>query len=400
MKKTDPKCVSSESEQKPEERKIIKSFKIRLYPTREQENLMWRHIGACRFVWNYFLNLQEERYKSGEKKTMSGFDMMYLLPPMKKQEEFSWLRDIASNTLQRELNDLAKAYTDFFKKKAHHPKFKSRRTSKASFPTAYIIYFENNKVTIGKIGKVKYKTDFDLPQGKGFKFTNPRISNVCGKWMLSFGMECEPEQQTLKPISCGIDLGVKDLAIAASAGEKTVVPNINKDQTVKAIERKIRHVQRSISRKYEASKARTGKFEKTRNIEKEQEKLRTLYHRLDGIRQNHIHQATHTFVSALPERIVMEDLNVSGMMKNRHLSRAIASQGLAEFRRQITYKAEWNGIETVFADRFYPSSKTCSVCGNVKKNLKLSDRTYKCEVCGAVIDRDYNAALNLEKYKQ
>lgn len=379
---------------------MIKSFKVRLYPTKEQEALMWRHVGACRFIWNHFLNLQEERYKAGEKKALSAFDMSYLVPPMKKQEEFSWLNSIAAQTLNRELADLADAYKDFFKKKARHPKFKSRRNSKASFPTAQIIYFDQGKVTIGKIGKVKYRTDFDLPQGKDYKFSNPRVSNVCGKWMLTFGMECEPEQHELKPVSCGIDLGIKDLAIAASAGEKIVIPNINKTSTVMELERKICHVQRSISRKYEASKSRTGRFEKTRNIEREQEKLRKLFHRLDGIRQNHIHQATHTFVSALPERIVMEDLNVSGMMKNRHLSRAIASQGLAEFRRQISYKAEWTGIETVFADRFYPSSKTCSVCGNLKKNLKLSDRAYKCEACGAVIDRDYNAALNLEKYKQ
>lgn len=379
---------------------MIKSFKVRLYPTKEQEALMWRHVGACRFIWNHFLNIQEERYKAGEKKALSAFDMSYLVPPMKKQEEFSWLNSIAAQTLNRELADLADAYKDFFKKKARHPKFKSRRNSKASFPTAQIIYFDQGKVTIGKIGKVKYRTDFDLPQGKDYKFSNPRVSNVCGKWMLTFGMECEPEQHELKPVSCGIDLGIKDLAIAASAGEKIVIPNINKTPAVTELESRIRHVQRSISRKYEASKARTGRFEKTRNIEREQEKLRKLFHRLDGIRQNHIHQATHTFVSALPERIVMEDLNVSGMMKNRHLSRAIASQGLAEFRRQISYKAEWTGIETVFADRFYPSSKTCSVCGNLKKNLKLSDRTYKCEACGAVIDRDYNAALNLEKYKQ
>ena len=379
---------------------MIKSFKVRLYPTKEQEALMWRHVGACRFIWNHFLNLQEERYKAGEKKALSAFDMSYLVPPMKKQEEFSWLNSIAAQTLNRELADLADAYKDFFKKKARHPKFKSRRNSKASFPTAQIIYFDQGKVTIGKIGKVKYRTDFDLPQGKDYKFSNPRVSNVCGKWMLTFGMECEPEQHELKPVSCGIDLGIKDLAIAASAGEKIVIPNINKTPAVRELESRIRHVQRSISRKYEASKARTGRFEKTRNIEREQEKLRKLFHRLDGIRQNHIHQATHTFVSALPERIVMEDLNVSGMMKNRHLSRAIASQGLAEFRRQISYKAEWTGIETVFADRFYPSSKTCSVCGNLKKNLKLSDRTYRCESCGAVIDRDYNAALNLEKYKQ
>lgn len=377
---------------------LIKAFKIRLYPTKEQEALMWRHVGACRFIWNHFLNLQEERYKAGEK-FMSAFDMSYLLPPLKKQEEFQWLSGIAAQTLECELADLADAYKDFFKKKARHPKYKSRAKSRAAFPTARVIYFENGKVTIGKIGKVKYKTDFDLPQGKGHKFSNPRVANVCGKWMLSFGMECEaPDAQLIPGKSIGIDLGIKELAVAASDGEQTVIPNINRTEEVRRLERNLRFHQRSVSRKYEAAKKRTGRYEKSENILREEEKIRRIHHRLDCIRQNHLHQATHKFVSMSPERIVMEDLNVTGMMKNRHLSKAIGQQGFAEFRRQIAYKSDWNGIETVYADRFYPSSKTCSVCGHIKPDLKLSDRTYVCAECGAVLDRDYNAAVNLEKY--
>lgn len=378
---------------------MIKAFKIRLYPTKEQEALMWRHVGACRFIWNHFLNLQEERYKAGEK-FMSHFDMCYLVPPMKKQDETAWLGDICSYTLQCELSDLAKAYNGFFKKKSRHPKYKSRKNSRPSFPTTPTGFrFENGKVNIAKLGKVKYKTDFDIPQGKDHKFSNPRISNVCGKWMLSFGMECPEEHPELNVgTSVGIDLGIKELAVASHQKQMITVPNINKTDEVRRLEKNLRHLQRSVSRKYEAAKKRTGRYEKSNNILKEEEKIRRLHHRLDCIRQNHVHQATHYFVSLLPERIVMEDLNVTGMMKNRHLSKAIGQQGFAEFRRQIAYKSDWNGIETVYADRFYPSSKTCSVCGHIKPDLKLSDRTYVCSACGAVIDRDFNAAVNLENY--
>lgn len=360
---------------------------------------MWRHIGACRFIWNHFLTLQEERYKSGEK-FMSHFDMCYLIPPMKRQEETAWLSNICSYTLQCELSDLAKAYNGFFKKNARHPKYKSRKNSKPSFPTTPTdIRFENGKVNIRKIGKIKYKTDFDLPQGKGHKFSNPRISNIFGKWMLSFGMECPGQRLELNTgVSIGIDLGIKELAIASHQHQMITIPNINKTDEVRRLEKNLCHLQRSVSRKYEAAKKRTGRYEKSNNIIREEEKIRRLHHRLTGIRQNHIHQATHFFVSLLPERIVMEDLNVSGMMKNSHLSKAISRQGMAEFRRQIAYKSEWNGIETIYADRFFPSSKTCSVCGHIKPDLKLSDRIYVCSECGLTLDRDFNAAVNLEKY--
>ena len=360
---------------------------------------MWRHVGACRFIWNYFLNLQEERYKAGEK-FMSAFDMGYALTTLKKQQEFTWLNEIATHSLKNVTIDLAKAYESFFKKKSRHPKFKSRKSGKATFPTrADTFYFDQEKANISKIGKVKYKTDFDIPQGKVHKFSNPRISNICGKWILSFGMDCPEEHPELNAgTSVGIDLGIKELAVASHQKQMITVSNINKTDEVRRLEKNLRHLQRSVSRKYEAAKKRTGRYEKSNNILKEEEKIRRLHHRLDCIRQNHVHQATHYFVSLLPERIVMEDLNVIGMMKNRHLSKAIGQQGFAEFRRQIAYKSDWNGIKTVYADRFYPSSKTCSVCGHIKPDLKLSDRTYVCSECGAILDRDFNAAVNLENY--
>lgn len=377
---------------------MIKSYKIRLYPTKEQETLMWKHIGACRYIWNYMLAYQQEQYANGEKH-LSAFDMIKLLTPLKKDGEHEWLCEVSNASLGVVCRDLDKAYKGFFKKIARFPKFKSRKRSKKTYPVKDDrIYFINSKLMhIEKVGKIKYKTDFDLPQGRGHKFTNPRISNVNGKWMLSFGMECENQAPVLTDISMGIDLGVKDLAIAEFNGTKITYRNINKTSKMKRLEKQRRHLERSISRKYEQNR-RGNTFVKTNNIMRSEERLKKMYARMTNIRTNYIHQTTHDLVSLLPKRVVMEDLNVTGMMKNRHLSKAIQEQCFAEFIRQMQYKCEWNGIEFVQVGRFYPSSKTCSCCGAIKHDLRLRDRVYVCAECGAEIDRDYNAAINLSRY--
>lgn len=378
---------------------MIKSYKVRLYPTKEQEQLMWKHVGSCRFIWNWMLAKQQELYKQGEKR-LSGFDMINLLTPLKKHEEYSWLKEVSNTSLKDICRDLDKAYKRFFKKTSGFPKFKSRKKSKPNFPIrTEVLYFKDDKVlNIEKLGKVKYKTDFAFEYGKGTcKFTNVRVSHINGKWMLSFGMECESQARELNDVSMGIDLGVKDLAIVEYNGESLVFHNINKSKRMHNIGKRLKHLQRSISRKYEAN--RDGrKYNKTKNIERQEERLRKLYARQSNIRRNYIHQTTHKLVSLLPKRIVMEDLNVQGMMKNRHLSKAVQEQCFYEFIRQMEYKCAWNGIEFIKADRFYPSSKTCSGCGCIKKDLKLSDRIYHCSDCGLVIDRDYNAAINLSRY--
>lgn len=377
---------------------MIKSYKIRLYPTKEQEALMWKHIGACRYIWNYMLAYQQEQYVNGEKH-LSAFDMIKLLTPLKKDGEHEWLCEVSNASLGVVCRDLDKAYKGFFKKIARFPKFKSRKRSKKTYPVKDDrIYFINSKLMhIEKVGKIKYKTDFDLPQGRGHKFTNPRISNVNGKWILSFGMECESQAHVLTDISMGIDLGVKDLAIAEFNGTKITYRNINKTSKMKRLEKQMRHLKRSISRKYEQNR-RGNTFVKTNNIMRSEERLKKMYARMANIRTNYIRQTTHDLVSLLPKRVVMEDLNVIGMMKNRHLSKAIQEQCFAEFIRQMQYKCEWNGIEFVQVDRFYPSSKTCSCCGAIKHDLRLRDRVYVCAECGAEIDRDYNAAINLSRY--
>jgi putative transposase len=378
----------------------IKSYKIRLYPTKAQEELMWKHVGACRWLWNYMLEMQGKNYEKGGK-YISRFNMIKLLTPLKKQEAL-WLNEVSNTTLQVVCTDLNLAFQEFFKKKRGYPKFKSRKRSKPNFPirSDRLYFTENETVNIEKIGKIRYRTDFVFPKGRGeAKFSNARISNRNGKWLLSFGMEVENQDFTLTDSVVGIDLGVKDLAVVAVDDEVIVHHNINKSRRVRTLKKKLKRTQRAISRKYEASKKRnSGKYVKTNNIVKLETKARNLHARITNIRQNYLHQVTHSIVKELPRRVVMEDLNVTGMMKNRHLSKAIAEQCFHEFARQMEYKCEWRGIELVKADRFYPSSKTCSGCGNVKQDLKLSDRTYVCEECGLVIGRDANAAINLQKY--
>jgi len=375
---------------------LIKGFKIRIYPTKDQEQMLWRHIGACRFIWNLMLDLQQKQHELGGR-FLSAFDMINMLPIIKQDEDYCWLRDVSSRSLSNECRDVSKAYERFFKKISGLPKFKSRKRSKPAYSVRETIWFQSGMVSIERIGKVKYKTDFELPQGTGHKFGNVRISMKNGKWFLSFCMECENQAPQLTDKVMGIDLGVKDLATVAIDDEQLVFGNINKSRKMRFLEKQIRHLRRTISRKYEAN--RVGRrYVKTNNILRCEDKLHRLLARQTDIRSNYIHQTTHKLVSMLPMRITMEDLNVQGMMKNRHLSKAVQQQCFYEFRRQMQYKCEWASIELIFADRFYPSSKTCSCCGNVKHDLKLSDRTYTCSCCGAVIDRDYNAAINLMRY--
>lgn len=376
---------------------MIKSFKIRLYPTKEQENIMWKHINSCRYIWNYMLSYQQELYKNGEK-YLSAFSMINLLKPLKNDVEHSWLYEVSNTSLQIICGDLDKAYSNFFKKITGFPKFKSKKHSKPNFPVcAGRFYFTEKFVQIQKIGKVKYKTDFDMPCEKETKYINPRVSFVNNKWILTVSLECENQVHKLTDINMGIDLGVKDLAVVEFNNEKIVFHNINKSKKVRILKKRIQHTQRTISRKYESNR-KGSKYFKTNTILKEETKLRKLHYRIANIRSNYIHQTTHSLVKLLPKRVVMEDLNVVGMMSNRHLSGAIQEQCFNEFIRQMRYKCEWNNIEFVQVDRFYPSSKTCSNCGCIKSNLKLKDRTYVCEECGFTIDRDYNAAINLSRY--
>ena len=373
-----------------------KSFKIRLLPTEEQEILMWKSIGCSRFAYNWALNRCNELYKQGAKYNMSNIRKEFT--QLKKQEEYKWLNEVSNTTMVESMRNLDKAFKTFFKTKIGYPKFKSKRKSKQSFYVRHNnLYFLKGKCNIEKIGKIKYKTNYKIPQGRNvIKFSNPYCSYDGKYWYLGFGMEVEENQTTLnKDLSIGIDLGVKDLAICSNG---MIFKNINKTKKVKRINKKLKRLQRKVSKKYELNK-QGNKYIKTKNIIKLEKQIKIIHRKLSNIRHNYIHQTTSTLIKEKPYRIVMEDLNVKGMMKNKHLSKAIAEQGFYEFKRQMEYKCNFNGIEFVQVDRFYPSSKMCSCCGNIKKDLKLKDRVYTCNNCGLEIDRDYNASLNLMNYK-
>lgn len=226
------------------------------------------------------------------------------------------------------------------------------------------------------------------------KYTRPTVSFDGKYWYLSVGVEKEKPNNELTNEVIGIDVGIKDLAICSNG---MVFKNINKTKVVKKIEKKLRRLQRKVSNKYEKNK-KGGSYHKTSNIIKLEKQIRLIHRRLNGIRKNHLHQATNQIVKTKPSKVVMETLNINGMLKNKHLSKAIQKQNLYEFKRQMKYKCKFNSIDFVEADKWYPSSKTCSECGNVKKKLSLSERTYICEDCGCIIDRDLNAAINLSRY--
>ena len=319
-------------------------------------------------------------------------------------QEYTWLNDVSNNVAKQAIKDACNAYKRFFKGLAKFPKFKSKKKSTPSFYQDNVrIQFSETHVKVEKFATSKKKNKQKLnwirlaEQGRvpiGCKYNNPRIKFDGLNWWITVGIEYpDPVAIVSENKGMGIDLGIKDLAIC-SDGNK--YKNINKSNSIKNLEKKKRRLQRSISRSYEKNK-KGKEYCKTNNVIKKEKLLLKLYHRLTNIRQNYLHQTTSEIIKREPSFICIEDLNVSGMMKNRHLSKAVQEQCFYEFRRQIEYKSAWNNIPVIIADRFFPSSKLCSCCGNIKKDLKLSDRIYKCE-CGNVIDRDYQAALNLKKY--
>lgn len=383
---------------------MIKSLKIRIYPTREQEDLIWKHFGCCRFVYNQMLAKEMEAYKQGEK--YSGrFGMIKQLPKLK--EEFPWLKEVSNSSLQVVVSDLDAAYQNFFKRVKKHenpgfPKFKSKKKSKTIYPTRTdIFYFDEKGVQIQKLGRVKYKTDYDIPLGKNHKFTNPRIEYVkaTGKYMLSFGIEIENQNPELNDYSIGIDLGVKELAVISYDGNSKVFKNINKSAKMKKLEKRQESLQRSISRKYKQNK-QGSKFVKTKNIGRQEKELLKVYNKISNIRDNYIHQTTSEIVKLLPSRVVMETLNVKGMMKNKHLAKSIQQQNFNKFINYMKYKSEFYGIEFRQAPWNYPSSKTCSCCGTYHKDIvnSLRVREWTCPDCKTQHDRDINAAINLANY--
>ena len=369
---------------------MILAKKVRLYPSETQEQKLWQSVGTARFIYNWTLAKQEENYKNGGKFISNGV-LRKEITQLKKNE-LSWLNEVSNNIAKQAVKDACDAYKRFFKGLSDKPRFKTKKRSKKSFynDNVKLKVKDNKLVNIEKIGWIK--TNEQLPIG--VKYSNPRISYDNKYWYISVGIEQEKNQEELTDISLGIDLGLKDLAICSDG---TVYKNINKTYMVRKIEKRLKRLQKQVSRKYEKNK-KGKEYVKTKNIIKLEKQIQQVHRRLANIRNNYLHQTTTNIVKTKPYRVVIEDLAVSNMMKNKHLSDAIRKQGFSEFRRQLEYKCNFRGIKLVVADRFYPSSKSCSQCGKIKKDLKLKDRVYKCS-CGLNIDRDLNASINLSKYK-
>ena len=382
---------------------MIKSFKVMLVPNNEQRTRLFQFAGSARFAYNWALKKEITAFKN-EEKFISHYDLRKEFTLLRNSAEYSWLKKISNNVTKRAIIDLDTAYKKFFQKKASYPKFKSKRKGDFSFyqDTAKIKITETH-VKLESIALSKRKNRQKLNWIKlaevgripvRVKYKNPRISFDGLNWWFSISVEFETEKTTENlNDSIGIDLGIKDLAVCSDG---TIYPNINRTKKVRKLKKKVRRLQRSISRKYFKNKEGES-YQKTSNIIKSERLLLKLHHRLKNIRQNYRHQITTAIINRKPRLIVIEDLNVMGMMRNKHLSKAVQEQGFYELRRQIEYKAQWAGIKIIVADRFYPSSKTCIKCGRIKKELKLSERIYRCE-CGNEIDRDLQAAINLKRY--
>ena len=372
-----------------------KGFTVRLFPTKEQDILMRKHIGSQRYIYNWGLALNNDLYKKEQKK-YSTTELGKMLTKYKKQEEVVWLNEISNATLKEALRNLDKAYSKFYKKLGNLPKFKSKKKSNDTFYSRYdrIKFYSNGTVNLEKIGKVKFKSSYNIDFTKITKFSNPTVTWNDRCWVLNFAIDVEPNINKLEDKILSIDLGIKQLAIVNIDGLD--IPNINKTRVVKSLEKKLKRLQRQCSKKYIMNK-KGGSYHKTKNIVKLELKIKKLHRKLKNIRNNHIHQATSKLVKTNARMVVMEDLKVSNMMKNRHLAKAIQQQCFHKFIEQMKYKCAFKVIEFIQAPTFFPSSKMCSCCGSIKKDLKLSDRTYRCS-CGFTCDRDKNSTYNLANY--
>ena len=379
---------------------MIKTYKVKLKPNNNQQTKMFQFCGAKRFAYNWTIAKEKENYFNGGK-FMSDSILRKEFTQLKKTEEYKWLYSISNNVTKQAIKDACVAYKRFFKGQAKFPKFKSKKFDKPSFYVDNVkIKFTKTHVKLENIATSKKKNKAKLnwirlcEKNKiptNCKYINPHVVYDGIDWFICVGVEFENDNKIPANVGIGIDLGVKDLAICS---DRNTYKNINKTQKIKKLEKRKRRLQRSISRKYLNNK-KGDSYNKTSSIIKSEKKLLKLNHRLTNIRNNYLHSVTSEIINRKPKFITIEDLNVSGMMKNKHLSKAIQQQKLYEFRRQLEYKCKWNNIELRIVDRFYPSSKLCHECGYIKSDLKLSDRIYVCEECGCVLDRDYNASLNL-----
>ena len=381
-----------------------RAYKIEIDPTAEQKSKIHQTIGVSRFIYNFYIAHNKEIYDR-EGKFVSGMDFSKWLNNeyIPNNKDMKWIKEVSSKATKQAIMNGDKSFRDFFKKAKGFPKFKKKKNQdvKAYFPknnkTDWTI--ERHRVKIPTLGWIRLKEFGYIPVNSIVK--SGTVSQKADRYYVSILVE-ENDKKVYKSTNegVGIDLGVKEFVVC-SDGIK--FKNINKTSTVKKIEKKLKREQRKLSRKYESLKIRNKKEKggkvTRQNIQKQIVKVQKLHQRLTNIRTDYINKIVSSIIKQKPSYITIEDLNVKGMMKNKHLSKAIASQKFFEFKTKLTFKCKENHIELRIVDRFYPSSKTCSQCGKVKKDLKLSDRIYKCD-CGFTIDRDLNASINLKNAKK
>ena len=381
-------------------KRLLKSFKTEINPTEEQKARIRKTIGTCRYVYNFYLGHNKALHDNGEKfMTGKSFSLWLNNEYIPDNPDKTWIREVYSKAVKKSIEDGCTAFTRFFKHQSDFPKFKKKGKSDVK------MYFvrnnpkdcqcERHRLKIPTLGWVRIKEKGYIPTTKdGYMIRSGTVSVKAGRFYVSVLVEI-PDVNINNNLNegIGIDLGLKDFAIISNG--KTY-RNINKSAGLKKLEKQLIREQRSLSRKYENLKK--GESTQRANIQKQKLKVQKLHHKMDNIRTDYINKTIAEIVKTKPSYITIEDLNVKGMMKNRCLSKAVASQKFYEFRKRLKAKCDEKGIELRVADRFYPSSKTCHHCGSVKKNLKLSDRIYRCE-CGYVADRDLNAALNLKDAK-
>lgn len=375
---------------------MLKSFKTEINPTEEQKVKIRKTIGTCRFIYNFYLAHNKELHKKGEKFMSSNKFRVWLNNEYLPQHpEFFWIKEAYSKAVTQSVNNGQTAFVKFFNHKSAFPNFKKKEKSDVK------MYFvknnpkdcrcERHRINIPSLGWVRIKEKGYIPTTKdGFVIKSGSVSIKADRFYVSVLAEiADTKIANNSNEGIGIDLGLKNFAIVSNG--KTY-KNINKTVRLKKLEKQLIREQRSLSRKYENLKK--GESAQRANIQKQKLKVQKLYHRIDNIRTDYINKTIAEIVKTKPSYITIEDLNVKGMMKNRHLSKAVASQKFYEFRIKLHAKCNENGIELRVVDRWYPSSKTCHCCGAIKKDLKLSDRIFKCS-CGHIEDRDFNAALNL-----
>ena len=381
-------------------KRLLKSFKTEINPTEEQKARIRKTIGTCRYVYNFYLGHNKALHDNGEKfMTGKSFSLWLNNEYIPDNPDKTWIREVYSKAVKKSIEDGCAAFTRFFKHQSDFPKFKKKGKSDVK------MYFvrnnpkdcqcERHRLKIPTLGWVRIKEKGYIPTTKdGYMIRSGTVSVKAGRFYVSVLVEIpDINIDNNSNEGIGIDLGLKDFAIVSNG--KTY-RNINKSAGLKKLEKQLIREQRSLSRKYENLKK--GESTQRANIQKQKLKVQKLHHKMDNIRTDYINKTIAEIVKTKPSYITIEDLNVKGMMKNRCLSKAVASQKFYEFRTRLKAKCDENGIELRVADRFYPSSKTCHHCGSVRKNLKLSDRIYRCE-CGYVADRDLNAALNLKDAK-